>query len=87
MVTEHGTLFFFLYLLLFLFKGNCCVYKQICFAKCVLDTCHDQVIIVIFQKKREDVSRYAYFRCSFRSPVCIDCQSNKRGMACSLCET
>ena len=44
------------------------------FFKCVLDTCHDQVIIVIFLcvfffPKKE---RY------FEFPVCINCQSNKR---------
>ena len=30
--------------------------------KCVLDTCHYQVLLFFFfQKKREDVTRYAYF--------------------------
>ena len=57
---------------------------DIYFHKCVLDTCHKQVITVIlifflFKKKKkggEDVTRYVYFRFSG-----INCQSNKRGLA------
>ena len=42
---------------------------------------HGKYILYCDTHNLQRVSRYAYFRCSLSFPVCINCQSNKHGLA------